>query len=156
MSFITYKEEGRMELRNDAFPDVEIQLKRTPDDPAERDPAIQSELRTFSGSLRLAGVRFSQRAMAFDSATVTGYPLAEFIIKELGPNLITALAAAAGVWISGRSGRKVRLKVGDIEVEARTIEEVEQLLKRAQAVQAKQASTKGPAGAESGTETEGG
>ncbi|SAL85764.1 hypothetical protein AWB68_07796 [Caballeronia choica] len=93
--------------------------------------------------------------MAFDSATVTGYPLAEFIIKELGPNLITALAAAAGVWISGRSGRKVRLKVGDIEAEARTIEEVEQLLKRAQAVQAKQAITKGPAGAESDTETEG-
>ena len=31
-------------------------------------------------------------------------------------------------WLQGRAGRKVRLKVGDIEAEARTAEEVEKLL----------------------------
>jgi hypothetical protein len=40
----------------------------------------------------------------------------------------------------------VRLKVGDIEVEARTVEEADQLLQRAQALQASQKSAKGQAG----------
>ena len=35
-------------------------------------------------------------------------------------------------WLNGRAGRKVRLKVGDTEVEARTVDEVKQLLEFAQ------------------------
>lgn len=99
--------------------EIEIQLKPAPDAPAERDPAFQDELRTFSLALHSAGVRYSQRAMAFDSAAAVGYPLAEFIIKELGPAAIGVIATAVGAWISGRSGRKPRLKVGNIEMEAR-------------------------------------
>ncbi|MFL9936924.1 hypothetical protein P0D88_50130 [Paraburkholderia sp. RL18-103-BIB-C] len=38
-----------------------------------------------------------------------------------------------GAWITARYGRKVRLKIGDVEVEARSIEEVDQLLQRARA-----------------------
>jgi hypothetical protein len=40
------------------------------------------------------------------------------------------LAAVAVAWLHARSGRKVRLKFGDVEAEARTPEEVEQLLDR--------------------------
>jgi hypothetical protein len=43
---------------------------------------------------------------------------------------------ATGVWIHARSGRKVRLTIGDVEAEARTPEEVESLLRIAKQFQA--------------------
>ncbi|WP_250530490.1 hypothetical protein [Caballeronia sp. ATUFL_F1_KS4A] len=127
-----------MESRGSGLPNVGLRLMRASDDPALQDPAFQAELRIFSGSLRAADVRFSQRAMTFDAVDATGYSLAEYVIKELGPAAIGVIGTAAGAWISGRSGRKVRLKVGDIEVEARTVKEVDQLLLRAQASRAGQ------------------
>ena len=117
--------------------EVEIRLKRAADDPEVRDEVFQQELRDFARGLRLAGLRYSQRAMAFDSAAMLGYPLAEFVVKELGPPAIAALATLVGTWIGGRNGRKVRLKVGDVEVEARTIEEVRSLLEQADAMREK-------------------
>jgi hypothetical protein len=141
-----------MGTNNKNAQEIEIRLKRAPDDPAERDFAFQSELRAFSATLHSAGIRYSQRAMAFDSSAAVGYPLAEFIIKELGPAAIGVIDAAVGAWVSGRSGRKVRLKVGDIEAEARTIDEVERLLQRASALQVSQGGAKGQAKAESDTD----
>jgi len=52
--------------------------------------------------------------------------------------LAAPLGAALGVWLKERYGRKVRLKVGDIEAEAGTTEEIEKLLARAQELQASQ------------------
>lgn len=124
-----------MESHESVHCNVGLRLMRASDDPAVQDSAFQVELRTFSGSLRAAGVRFSQRMMTFDAVDVTGYALAEYVIKELGPAAIGVIGTAAGAWISGRSGRRVRLKLGDIEVEARTVEDVDRLLLRAQAVQ---------------------
>lgn len=121
--------------------EIEIRLKRAPDDPPENDASFQKELGIFRSALHSGGIRYSQRAMAFDSATAVGYPLAEFIIKELGSAAIGVIGTAVGAWISGRHGRKMRLKVGDIEVEARTIEEVEQLLLRARELQSCQRDT---------------
>jgi hypothetical protein len=110
---------------------IEIRLQRAPDDPKVPDPKFQEELRGFSKALRTAGIDYSQRAMAFDAADALGYPLPEFLIA-LSP-AIAALAALCGAWVQARYGRKVRIKIGDVEAEARTIEEIEQLLKRAQA-----------------------
>jgi len=44
------------------------------------------------------------------------------------------LGGVFGVWLQARSGRRVRLKVGEIEVEAQTVEEVERLLACAQEI----------------------
>ncbi|MEJ0044474.1 MAG: hypothetical protein WDM81_20635 [Rhizomicrobium sp.] len=35
-----------------------------------------------------------------------------------------------GAWLTARSGRKVRVKIGDVELEAGTAEEVERLLSK--------------------------
>jgi hypothetical protein len=94
-------------------------------------PLFQEELAEFSNSLRTTGLAFSQRARAFDAAGATGYSLAEFAIKSLGPAIISAVAALCGAWTQARNGRKVRIKIGDVEAEGRTIEEIECLLKRA-------------------------
>ena len=59
-------------------------------------------------------------------ATVAG----KIVLKSL-PTLQSALET----WLKAKYGRKVRLKVGELEAEAQTIEEVERLLARAQKIQ---------------------
>jgi hypothetical protein len=109
---------------------VDLLLERASDDPQENEPAFQEELRTFATSLHSTGLEFSQRAIAFDAVDGGGYPLAQFAII-LGPAVIAASAAVCGAWVTARYGRKVRLKIGDVEAEGRTVEEIEGLLKRA-------------------------
>jgi hypothetical protein len=53
------------------------------------------------------------------------------LVTALGP----VIGGVAGAWFHARYGRKVRLKVGELEAEAQTIEEVEKLLERAQEIQ---------------------
>ncbi|SDN00205.1 hypothetical protein SAMN05216360_10531 [Methylobacterium phyllostachyos] len=72
--------------------------------------------------------------MAFDSVDAVGFALPEYIIplaQAVGPTLGVILVA----WLQGRAGRKVRLKVGDVEAEARTADEVERLLNKAAEMQ---------------------
>ncbi|NOG74052.1 MULTISPECIES: hypothetical protein [Roseicella] len=53
--------------------------------------------------------------------------LGEWTIKA-GPFVAPAVAAVAGAWLQARVGRKVRLKYGTVEVEARTPAEAQKLL----------------------------
>ena len=115
---------------------VYINLVASADDPSLSDQAYQLELRDFSSALREAGVTFSQRAMAFDSAQAVGYPLGEYFLSLAGI-AGPVLGVAVGAWLQGRAGRKVRLKVGDIEIEAASQEEVEALLNKVLELKAK-------------------
>jgi hypothetical protein len=56
------------------------------------------------------------------------------VVQTVGP----IVGPAFGAWLQGRAGRKLRLKVGEVEVEARTVDEIDELLKRAKALQADQ------------------
>jgi hypothetical protein len=110
-----------------------IELERAPDDPDVGEPAFQGELNGFASSLQKAGVPYRQRAFAMDSMEARGFPLPEFIIaiKTLGPHVITAVAGYAVAWIQARATRKLRIRIGEIEAEARTLAEIEALLNRA-------------------------
>jgi hypothetical protein len=110
--------------------EIEISLYRASDDPHIHEPAYQKELAVFSRVLRERGVKYSQRGMAFDSAEALGFPLGEYALP-LATAVLGALGAACVAWLQGRAGRKVRLKIGDVEAEARTPKEVDALLKRA-------------------------
>lgn len=81
--------------------------------------------------MREARVGYSQRFMMFDAVDAHGFALGEFAINTLGPPAISALAALAGAWLQARSGRKIRVKVGNVEAEGRTAEEVEAALRKA-------------------------
>ena len=108
-----------------------IELDPAPGEPAGADEAFQEALQQFAAALHEAGVRHSQLAIAFDSADAHGYPLPEFIlaIKSLAtPAVLSALAGATGAWVQAKLGRKVRLKIGEIEAEGRSVAEVEKLL----------------------------
>src|SRR5262249_25638002 len=54
---------------------------------------------------------------------------------EITLAIAPAVCTALGVWLGSRNGRKVRIKIGDIEAEAQTREDVEALLARAQEIQ---------------------
>ena len=57
------------------------------------------------------------------------------LLIEHGKIALPALAGILGVWLHARYGRKVPLKIGDIEAEAQTAEEVEKLLDTAHEIQ---------------------
>jgi len=109
---------------------VRLTLQRAADDPKVNDPAFQAELSAFSAALGAAGITYSQRGMMFDAVGVPGYPLPDYLLT-LGPPVIAAAAGACGAWVQARFGRKVRLKIGDVEAEGRSVEEIESLLKLA-------------------------
>jgi hypothetical protein len=45
------------------------------------------------------------------------------------------IGAVLVAWLNGRSGRKVRLKVGELEAEAPSVKELDALLERAKDIQ---------------------
>lgn len=93
--------------------------------PSKDDPSIfsreyQEELGTFSKNASAS----SQRSFVMDSVDGGGGPIGEFIFNNAG-TLITALTTLAGTWIGSRYGRKLKLKIGDKEIEANTLAELE-------------------------------
>jgi hypothetical protein len=110
--------------------EIEVVLSRAPDDPPRNDPAFRKELSTFSKVLHDNGVSFSTRGMAFDSADGGGFvTLGEYVIP-LATGVLGFLGTACIAWLRGRYGRKVRIKIGEVEAEARSVEEIDALLKR--------------------------
>jgi hypothetical protein len=112
---------------------LRLTFVRSTDDEAAFSPNYQTELRQFYQLVRADNVRINAVAFTMDSVVASGGLVGEFVIplaQVIGP----VLGGAAVAWLQGRAGRKLRLKVGDIEVEARTPKEIEQLLERAQAL----------------------
>ncbi|CAB3774135.1 hypothetical protein [Paraburkholderia humisilvae] len=64
-----------------------------------------------------------------DVAVIATYVLS--VAQAVGP----IIRPAFGAWLQGRAGRTLRLKVGEVEVEARTMDEIDELLRRAKALQ---------------------
>ena len=111
--------------------EVSIELVAAEDDAPPASEEFQAGLSGFGAALKDNGVTFGQMAIAMDSVDAHGYPLGEFIaaLKTLGGPAIGAVAVAAGAWVQAHYGRKVRLKIGELEAEGRSVEEVEKLLK---------------------------
>jgi hypothetical protein len=89
----------------------------------------QGELRHFYGQLRAGGMKVLYRIYTNDGIHAAGALTGEFVTpvaSVIGPVLATAVAG----WFAGKTGRKLRLKHGDIAVEAGSEEELERLLDR--------------------------
>lgn len=113
---------------------VRFYLVNAPDEPPTFSVDGQSALREVVSALRDNRIDADTPVMALDSAEAVGGYTGEIavLIQAVSP----VLTGILGAWVQSKVGRKVRLKVGDIEVEARTVEEAEQLLQRAQAFKA--------------------
>ncbi len=91
-----------------------------------------SSIEVFDGGLIAAA---SRAITSFFSAVATLRPTLETTLATLGPTLGTAL----GAWLHARYGRKVRVKIGEIEVEAQTLDEVQKLIAQAEEIQQRNA-----------------
>lgn len=104
--------------------ELEVDLIPASDDFDMFSSEYQAILSDFSKNTKPA----SQRAFTMDAIDAVGGPIGEYAFKIAGV-LIPAIAAAAAAYISGRAGRKIKVKFGDVEVEAGTLEQVEQAFK---------------------------
>jgi hypothetical protein len=109
---------GRM-----AADDLSLLLATAPDEGRASKKCQYAFMETYQ-SLRAANIETRARMLG-GGPTFRG----EFFIplaQAIGPTLGVVLVA----WLHGRSGRKVRVKFGDVEAEGRSPKEIEQLLKR--------------------------
>ncbi|MBT2793505.1 hypothetical protein [Paraburkholderia strydomiana] len=116
---------------------VRLTLVRAENDEAAFSPNYQTELRQFYQLARAGDTPITAIAFTTNSTGAAGDLVGEFVMP-LVDGMSRTFGAAAVAWLQGRAGRKLRLKVGDIEVEARNLEEIEQMLQSAQALQTSQ------------------
>jgi hypothetical protein len=124
------------------MPVAELTITLLPalDDAPPRSDSYQSELRRFGDSLTAQGfevgvsIELRESGVPDTLALIIPPYLGDFIIKfsaTVGP----ALGTLMGAWLHARYGRKIRLKIGDIEAEAQSEEQVEKLLRQAEQFQ---------------------
>ena len=114
--------------------ELQISMIPSPDDPPWRDPGYQSELRNLGQTLKADGLVIhevgSHPVHPGESPQVSG----EWRV-ELGTTLEPALRAPVGTWLRARQGRTAKLRIGEIEADIRTAEELARVLKIAKCYQ---------------------
>jgi len=100
------------------------------------DPGARQEANEFGKSFSSQGIEVEAGGTPRNWLPAGAEFLGDFLIK-FAPTVGPVLAAAGGAWLHAKYGRKIRLKIGDIEAEAQTVEEVEKLLAKAQEIQRK-------------------
>lgn len=115
-----------------AFGAMELQISMipSPEDPAWRSDDYQSELRNLGLTLKADGLEihdvggYSVRAGC--SSAISG----EWKVK-LDAMLDQVLGAPVGSWLQARRGRTVRLTIGEIEADVRTVDELVSVIRTA-------------------------
>jgi uncharacterized membrane protein YhiD involved in acid resistance len=115
--------------------ELRLALSSAPGDLPLSSPEYQKELRDFAESLRSQGVNVSARFWAHDAVGGGGGYTGEFtlIIATIAP----LVSAIIGAWLNSRYGRKAKVKIGEVEVEAQNVAEVRELMKLVEKYQKK-------------------
>ena len=105
---------------------VRFYLINATDEPETLQPESQIELRSLMQAIRKSKIEIDAPFLTCDSVEAVGGYTGEItmLATAFGP----ILTGIFGAWMQSKVGRKVRLKDGDIEIEARTVEEVGKLL----------------------------
>jgi hypothetical protein len=114
--------------------ELQISMIPSPEDPPWRSDGYQSELRNLGLALKADGLDIhevgSHPIRAGGSLPISG----EWRV-ELGTLLEPTLKAPLGSWLQGRRGRTARLRIGEIEADVRTVEELVRVIKIAKCYQ---------------------
>jgi hypothetical protein len=112
---------------------LRLTLVRARDDEASFSPGYQRELRQFYSLARAEGGKID--AVTFTAGHADGGDgfVGEFMVP-CTPVAGSTLTAAACAWLQGRAGRRLRLTLGDVEVEATSAGELYALLNLTMAV----------------------
>jgi hypothetical protein len=105
---------------------IRFYLVNASDDSPTFSAAGQVILRSVVTAFKENKIEIDAPFMTLDSADAVGGYTGEIAVlaTAFGPILTGIL----GAWLQSRTGRKVRLKDGDIEIEAQTVEEIRKLL----------------------------
>jgi hypothetical protein len=108
--------------------EIKFVLKRSPEDGPQFSREHQASIGEVFTAFSKEGIKIQPRAFAMDAVDAVGGATGEFMAfaKVLGP----AIVAALGGWLAGRNGRKVKIKVGEIEAEANSVKELDEVLER--------------------------
>ena len=97
----------------------------SPEDPSWMSDGYQSDLRNLGRTLRADGLEIQDVGARSGCAdAISG----EWKVK-LGAALGPVLGVPLGSWLEARHGRAVRLKIGEIEADVRTVDEFVSVLK---------------------------
>ena len=121
--------------RRDNVGKIRLYLLNASDDPPTFSAEGQVPLRTMMAAFKENEIEVDAPFMTLDSVDAVGGYTGEIAVlaHAFGPILVGILVA----WLNSKTGRKVRLKDGDVEVEAATVEDVGKLLEMAAEQRAK-------------------
>ena len=108
---------------------LQISLIRASDDPETFSTDYQAELHGFVEQGRADGLEIQTFGMAMDAVDAVGGIIGEFLVPLAQAVGTVGVGGVIVAWLNGRSGRRVELKFGDIEVKAQTPAEIEEVLK---------------------------
>lgn len=123
--------------RKDNEGKIRFYLLNAPDDPPVFSAEGQVPLRTVMAAFRENKIEIDAPFMTLDSVDAVGGYTGE--IAVLASAFSPVLVGILGAWLQSKTGRKVRLKDGDIEIEAPTVEDVGNLLEMVAKQRAKRA-----------------
>jgi hypothetical protein len=109
--------------------DLELTLLPAPDDGEWHNPEFQSVIERFRVDLRSQNIHAAAQGVHVASDDLTG----NFIIG-LAHLAVAGLTAVVVAWVHARAGRKIKLKIGEFQVEAHTEEQVIALFKQVAAL----------------------
>lgn len=115
----------------DRSDDLTLALERAPADSPQFSPEYQGELSRMLRELRGTGLEVRPRIFFMDAVDAGGGLTGELTVavRTLGP-VIGTVVGSLGTWLASRSGRKIRIKVDGIEVEANSMKQLDEALKR--------------------------
>ncbi|MEG2312589.1 hypothetical protein [Brevundimonas sp.] len=89
--------------------------------------------KSINETLNSHGVLFKQKFLALDSIDAIGGALPEYVIalKTVSIPASAAFAHILATWIKAKYARKVRLKIGELELEAEKVEDIEKMIELA-------------------------
>ena len=96
-------------------------------------PEHQAELWEITHKLREYDPKLSCEVFVQDADATPVTNLGQIAIA-IGPAIVGTVGVVMGAWFHSRFGRKVRVKIGEVEVEASSVEEVTELLDKALAI----------------------
>lgn len=114
--------------------EIQISMIPSPEDPPWRSDNYQSELRNLGLALKADGLEIYE-VVSHPVRSGGATPISGEWKVELGSTLEPILKAPVGSWLQGRRGRTARLRIGEIEADVRTVEELARVIKIAKCYQ---------------------
>ena len=110
--------------------ELQICMIPSPEDPPLRSDDYQSALRSLGMVLRSDGLDIHDVGARQSSAAMSG----EWRV-DLDAAVAPVLQAPLGLWLQARRGRAARLRIGEIEADVRTIDELVRVIRIAKCYQ---------------------